>query len=427
MLSELRDINCSTAETSFALARHRWYVIKEGFSASLVETAVNQSGCQEADCIIDPFCGSGTVPVAAALKKHPAVGVEVNPFLSFVSRTKLTQCTPQKVEEGLRGVLRGITKGARSNLESLSTFCETQKADKWLFNREILRAFEGGWRATKDLSVPSKRLLRLSLVGAAMDSCNAFPDGKCLRYRKDWVKLQFGLPHFRANFEKRVKQITEDLHSDPIPRSLGVIIPGDAREVLRRSKIVKFRLCVTSPPYLNSFDYTDVYRPELFLSKTITSAEELHRHRYHTVRSHVQVKWPKPTKSDFGPLYDTCLAEIRDRQDILWDKRLPLMIQAYFEDIQNILKNLRRWAAPNASLWLVVSTSAYAGVEIPVDLITAHVGERAGWSLYELGVIRRLRPSGQHTNKVSGVTVTVPRLRESVVIFNAPGAASQPP
>ena len=49
-----------------------------------------------------------------------------------------------------------------------------------------------------------------------------------------------------------------------------------------------------------------------------------------------------------------------------------------------------------------------------------------GWSLYELAVIRRLRPSGQHTNKVSGITVTV-RLRESVVIFNAQGAPSQPP
>ena len=106
---------------------------------------------------------------------------------------------------------------------------------------------------------------------------------------------------------------------------------------------------------------------------------------------------------------------------VLWDKRLPLMIQAYFEDVENVLKDLRRWATSNANMWFIVSTSAYAGVEIPVDLITAYVGERAGWSLKELGVIRRLRPSGQHTNKVSGITVTVPRLRESVVIFDAAG------
>jgi DNA modification methylase len=421
MLSELRDTNCSTAETSFNLPRHRWYVIKEGFAASLVETAVIQSGCDESDCIIDPFCGSGTVPVTAALKKHRVVGVEVNPFLSFVSRTKLTQCSPQKVEQGLQSVLKGVKRGALSNLESFSTFSETKNADKWLFNRETLRAFEGGWRTTADLSDPSRRLLRLCLIGAAMDSCNAFPDGKCLRYRSDWQKLKFGLSEFQTFLEHRINQVAEDLRSDPIDRSLGTIIPGDAREVLKRSEVIKFRLCVTSPPYLNSFDYTDVYRPELFLSKTVRSAGGLHRHRFHTVRSHVQVKWSAPKKSEFGPLYDSSLREIQERQDLLWNKRLPLMIQAYFEDIENILTNLRRWAAPNAKLWFVVSTSAYAGVEIPVDLITAHVGERVGWSLKEIEVIRRLRPSGQHTNKLSGATVIVPRLRESIVIFDANG------
>jgi hypothetical protein len=76
---------------------------------------------------------------------------------------------------------------------------------------------------------------------------------------------------------------------------------------------------------------------------------------------------------------------------------------------------------PNAHLWFLVSTSAYAGVEIPVDLIAAHVGERAGWALKEVNVIRRLRPSGQLTTKVSGITVRVPRLRESIVVFDAGG------
>ena len=82
----LTDPDCSTSDTSPNLPRHRWYVIKEGFSPNLVETAVKETDCQESDCIIDPFCGSGTVPVPGAFKGHPVVGVEVNPFLSFVSQ-----------------------------------------------------------------------------------------------------------------------------------------------------------------------------------------------------------------------------------------------------------------------------------------------------------------------------------------------------
>ena len=252
-----------------------------------------------------------------------------------------------------------------------------------------------------------------------MDSCNAVPDGKCLRYRKDWKKLKFGTPEFETFFATRVSQIIEDLRSDPIDDSLGTIIRGDARSVLKRCKRAKFRLCVTSPPYLNSFDYTDVYRPELFLSKRIGSFEALRRLRRSTIRSHVQARWNAPTRDDFGPLYKTSIKQIKERQRLLWDDRLPLMIQAYFEDIESILVDLRRCAAAEATLWLVVSTSAYAGIEIPVDLITAHLGEKSGWSLRGIVVIRRLRPSGQHTNKVSGVTVATPRLRESVVMFDA--------
>src|SRR5262249_2469753 len=114
MMSELAETNCSTAETSFSLPRHRWYVIKEGFAASLVETAVRETGCQEVDRILDPFCGSGTVPVTGARQNHPVVGVEVNPFLSFVSRTKLAQCPPEKVKEAFRKVIQGVKRGAPS-------------------------------------------------------------------------------------------------------------------------------------------------------------------------------------------------------------------------------------------------------------------------------------------------------------------------
>src|SRR5258708_6086205 len=421
MLRELADTNCSTAVTSFSLPRHCWYVIKEGFASSLVERAVLETGCEETDRVLDPFCGSGTVPVTSARRNHPVVGVEVNPFLSFVSRTKLAQCAPEKVKDAFGGVLRRVKQGAKSPLESVSTFSETKEAKKWLFNRKVLRAFEGGWQATNQLARPTKQLLRLCLIGAAMDNCNAFPDGKCLRYRKDWETLDFGLREFEDSFHNRIDCVTEDLNRDPIDSSLGTIIRGDARTVLATSKLKKFRLCLTSPPYLNSFDYTDVYRPELFLSKTILSSKALYSHRLHTLRSHVQAKWPDPTRANFGPLYDQCFEEIRQREEALWNKRLPIMIQAYFEDIESILKNLRKLAMPNAHLWFVVSTSAYGGVEIPVDLIAAHVGERAGWSLKDVNVIRRLRPSGQHTNKVSGITVRVPRLRESIVVFEAGG------
>ena len=181
-----------------------------------------------------------------------------------------------------------------------------------------------------------------------------------------------------------------------------------------------FKLCVTSPPYLNSFDYTDIYRPELFLGDFVRSAQDLRELRHRTVRSHVQACWKLPIESDFGSLFLECYEAISAKRADLWNRRIPEMVQAYFEDLRVVLRRLRALARDDAAVWLAVSTSAYAGVEVPVDLILAHIGTQAGWSLREVYVLRHLRSSGQHHKRLSSTEgESINPLRESLVILDA--------
>jgi len=415
----LKDSGFSNADSSINLSRHRWYFFKEAFSPYLVEKAIDDAKCTKSDLIIDPFCGSGTVPLTSSLHGYKSIGVEVNPFLAFVSRTKLLQATPRSLNQSLSTVIRGAKKGRRSDLETFSTFSEDSGFEKWLFNRAVLRAFEGGWNTTLELTSPAKSLLRLCLIGAAMDTCNAVTDGKCLRYRKDWKEMLFGRDEFISAVESRAKAIEEDLKSSSIAQNKGQVVWGDSREVLSRSIPSRFKLCVTSPPYLNSFDYTDVYRPELFLGKFVKTQDQLYALRFKTVRSHIQVKWESPTVSTFGTRYQEAIEQISQRSSLLWNKRIPQMIQAYFEDMREVLIKLKERAKVNARVWIIVSTSAYAGIEIPVDLIIADIGFQVGWFLQEVGVIRYLRSSGQHWHRWSGPADQKPRLRESVIILSA--------
>ena len=41
--------------------------------------------------VLDPFCGSGTVLLEAALRGHLAIGVDVNPLARLLSRVKTTR------------------------------------------------------------------------------------------------------------------------------------------------------------------------------------------------------------------------------------------------------------------------------------------------------------------------------------------------
>ncbi len=417
-LSPVGTLPSISALDNVPLPRHRWYFFKEAFSPSLVSHAIDYATVSEKELIIDPFSGSGTVVLESSLKGRTATAYEVNPFLAFVSRTKTLQTTTKTIDKHLIAIEKSIKAGTTSPLEGYSTFSEKDGLKKWLFNRSVLRGFEAAWETTESIHRPAKDIIRLALLGAVMDVCNAAKDGKCLRYKKNWGDSGYNSTDLLASFIDRIQDIKEDLKTTPINQKSSVI-NGDVRNLSTMYAGERFKLCVTSPPYLNSFDYTDIYRPELFLGKFVKTNIDVQQLRLKTLRSHVQIGWPEPVDMDFGPNFDAAFQEISNKGDNLWNKQIPPMIQAYFEDMKKVLVNLRRNAAEDASVWLVVSTSAYGGVEIPVDTILADIGGRAGWYLRDVHVFRRLkRIAGQQWDSLSE-KADGPRLRESIVIFDA--------
>jgi hypothetical protein len=412
-----------------SLPRHRWYFFKEAFSPEIVEHAITETACKPGDLVVDPFSGSGTTALEAARKGLSARGSEVNPFLAFVARAKLTNPPSMTLESAAADVVRSARKGKKSRLQGFSTFTATRTSAKWLFNDSVLRAFTGGWETASSIPTVSRSAIRLALLGAAMDTCNAVRDGKCLRYRSDWQERGFDLDDFCNAFEERIEVIAEDVDSTPIDAGLAHIRRGDSR-IGGVSGARRFKLGVMSPPYLNSFDYTDVYRPELFLGGFVKDMTDLRRLRLSSVRSHVQVKWSDPKEQKYGANFATAYESITSRAKKLWNRRIPLMLQAYFEDMQRVLRSLREEADDAASLWIVVSTSAYAGIEVPVDLILADVGCQVGWSLREVRTLRHLRrlPVQQWDELTAAALGKVhsendthhgPHLRESLIILDA--------
>src|SRR5581483_803237 len=280
---------------------------------------------------------SGTTPVECARMGVNCLAFEVNPFLAFVGRTKLRQADPEQLRMVRETVLKGLARPMKSSLEGVSTFCESKQQDKSLFNRSVLRAFTGGWKAVQECAGKYQAFLRLALVRAAMDNCNAYPDGKCLRYKRLKSYAEFNEEAVMSRFIEHCKIIEEDLENNPLSTVESEVHCMDSRALAKYKRKQKFDLCVTSPPYLNSFDYSDVYRPELFLTGAVHNNDELMRIRLRALRSHVQANWKAPKKDSFGTVYAKTIKEVQRQADDLWSPRIPAMIQAYFEDMENLL------------------------------------------------------------------------------------------
>jgi hypothetical protein len=146
------------------------------------------------------------------------------------------------------------------------------------------------------------------------------------------------------------------------------------------------------------------------LGDYIKDNQQLRTLRSITLRSHVQYAW----KDDGLCTSDWALdivAKVRERDNYLWNKNIPVMINDYFADMEDVLRECYRVAKKGATMWFIVSTSAYAGIEIPADLILADIATKCGWELESVNALRNLRTSSQCTD----LNIRKVRLRESMV------------
>lgn len=78
---------------------HGWFKYREGFSHTLIKELLNRSGIGREEYVLDPFCGSGTTVVEAALNGYSGIGIDINPMAAFISEVKCRNYTQAEIEK----------------------------------------------------------------------------------------------------------------------------------------------------------------------------------------------------------------------------------------------------------------------------------------------------------------------------------------
>src|SRR5262249_2711820 len=124
-------------------------------------------------------------------------------------------------------------------------------------------------------------------------------------------------------FSAKARAAIVDIHRFSTPSARAVVIHDDAR---RFSTPEPHDIAVFSPPYPNSFDYTDVYNVELWMLGYLRDSADNLALRSATLTSHVQVLRGYPSVPDGSEfLYDT-VARLEELAPDLWNSRIPGMI-----------------------------------------------------------------------------------------------------
>jgi hypothetical protein len=137
---------------------------------------------------------------------------------------------------------------------------------------------------------------------------------------------------------------------------------------------------ITSPPYLNRYDYSRTYALELCLL-SVNSHQDMVRVRHSLLRSHIESR-EHTGKQITLPALDEILAGL-DRQQ-LNNQRMPIMVRGYFEDMNLVISNLGKSVKPGGRVALVVANAQFAGESVPTDLLLSELAANHGFTTEEI-------------------------------------------
>lgn len=381
-------------ETAF----QRWFHFKEAFSPEFVTAAVRSLGYRPTH-IIDPFGGSGTSAITSQLLSIDATTVEVNPFLADVIKAKVSPLTAEKLRSAAADFQAQLqdTPADFSRLSHLpATFIESDEKDRWIFPRDVagrLAQYLTCIEFIQDTDV--QRFFRVVLGAVLVDCSNVYVNGKGRRYRGAWKLNQPSIDKLDEHFGRQFNTSFEDvLRFESRPRSRVTVVNGDSRTALQQVQ-EPADLIVFSPPYPNSFDYTDIYNVELWVLGYLGCAADNTRLRNETLRSHVQIR-----RGYEGPIggSDTLartLKALDEQRTSLWDNDIPEMVGAYFRDLELVLEQSKRLLASKGRVMMVVGDSRYANVRIEVATVLAELARSMGFGRVTTKEVRQMRSSAQ--------------------------------
>ena len=418
---------------------HDWYRFVLSYPPHLVREYLERFGMSQQQCVLDPFCGTGTTLVECKKLGIRSVGVEAHPSVCGFARTKVDWSIDGTalMQHARRVSQRAIRVLRKQGISDNGELFESGTPSEVCRTTELRQLPIETAKLLIRNSISPLPLHKALVLLEAVDNCRHSPfyEHERLAYAKAIVyeasNLHFG-PEVGVRRVKRddaavislwlegVRKIAADLETLQGAQSVeSLVYNADSRSLASVLRPRSINAVITSPPYPNEKDYTRTTRLESVLLGYVSSRSELRHLKQGLLRSN--------TRGVYSIDRDDELVASNDRiqkiADQIEQRRIELgktsgferlyarLTKLYFGGMKRHLSDLRPALCPGAQLAYVVGDQAsYLRVMIRTGQLLADIAESLGYEVLSLDLFRK---------RLS--TVTKQQLREEVVVLRWPG------
>lgn len=395
-----------TFKDSKRLPIHRWFQYPAGYSPKLVYQKIREFNLSKDSLIFDPFLGCGTTCVAAREKGIGCVGIEAHGFVADIASTKLFwEYDIKTLKEDFQKIIFEKFFDPKISKKAEADFNEIPELVKKCFSKDNLINLLKIKHSINLVSTDkrNKEFLKLALTSTLRLSTFAgtgWPYIAPSKYQGKKTEKE-GVSIFKKQFSLMISDI-EEINRICIETPPSTVIKGDSR-ILQDISKESVDLALTSPPYLNNYDYADRTRFETYffgIAKDWGDITEKFRNKL-IVAATTQTK-----RTNFDP--HNCISEdiIKSAPEIAEEitekvvelskrrltkggkKSYDIMVAQYFNDVFPILKNTYYYLKNGGAFVLVLGDSAPYGVHIPTETYIGELGKAIGFKFYEIEELR---------------------------------------
>src|SRR3990167_8996883 len=238
------------------------------------------------DVVLDPFCGSGVVPLEAALLGRIAIANDLSPYAYVVTKGKLSACA--KKEEAIDRALDALAE-----IEARAEYVDTQYVPDWVKEffhpktlSEILAAFEVLWERSDYFTIACL----LGILHHVRPGFLSYPASHLtpyLRHKKYPPESHSEMYEYRDLRSRLLAKIERAYRRTFIPDTWDTsacrIFNVNAMDLPLETNCVD--TIVSSPPYFGALDYARDNRLRLWflgvpdwkaLEKKLTSNDKVY-------------------------------------------------------------------------------------------------------------------------------------------------------
>lgn len=401
-----------------------WFKYREGFSEGLV-TYLLENLKPQPGILLDPFAGCGSSVFAASALGWQTIGIELLPVGIYAIQARLV-ANKIKSEELCNLVANLIQINFADYYDqdyTLKHIAITRAAFPLVEEKQLVGYISYCHKFITDDNI--RTLLLYAAFCILEDISYTRKDGQYLRWDarsgRSLGKKKFSkgiILTFHDAIEQKLKQLVSDLNNcltqqyligDIIPSLLSVekqsyierlepkIYQGSCLEILPKMQASSIDFVLTSPPYVNRYDYTRTYALELvFLGCNEEKVKQLRQKMLScTVENRDKRAQLEQYYTDMGRKQEflridstfqqqaalqevLTILEFYRQEGKLNNKNIARMVRNYFYEMCFVIYELARILNNGGIIAMVNDNVRYAGEEVPVDLILSDIAQSFG-------------------------------------------------